>query len=79
MSKPLSQTQMLIELEQVVEENLDRHLKVAKEWFPHECRCRAVAIGLDAGRDFAGRQRADRLATGPEPASAGAARRVAER
>ena len=33
---PMTQTQMLLELEPVVEENLDRHLKVAKEWFPHE-------------------------------------------
>ncbi len=36
MAKPLNQTQMLLELEQVVEENLNRHLTVAKEWFPHE-------------------------------------------
>jgi acyl-[acyl-carrier-protein] desaturase len=32
----MNQTQLLLELEQVVEENLNRHLKVAKEWFPHE-------------------------------------------
>ena len=36
MTRPLTQTQMLLELEQVVEENLNRHLKAAKEWFPHE-------------------------------------------
>ncbi len=36
MSGPLSQTQLLLELEPVVEENLNRHLTVAKEWFPHE-------------------------------------------
>lgn len=36
MNKPLTQTQMLVELEQVVEENLNRHLSVAREWFPHE-------------------------------------------
>ena len=35
-STPLSQTQMLQELEPVVEENLNRHLSMAKEWFPHE-------------------------------------------
>ena len=33
---PLDQTGLLIELEPVVAENLDRHLKLAKEWFPHE-------------------------------------------
>ncbi|GIG92524.1 acyl-ACP desaturase [Plantactinospora endophytica] len=33
---PLSQTALLIELEPVVATNLDRHLKSAKEWFPHE-------------------------------------------
>ena len=32
----LSQTDLLRELEPVVEENLNRHLKVAKEWMPHE-------------------------------------------
>ncbi len=48
MSKPLSQTQMLIELEQVVEENLNRHLKVAKEWFPHEY------VPWSDGRNFDG-------------------------
>ena len=36
MSETLSQTQMLQELEPVVEENLNRHLTMAKEWFPHE-------------------------------------------
>ncbi|NJP33854.1 acyl-ACP desaturase [Micromonospora thermarum] len=32
----LSQTALLHELEAVVEKNLDRHLSIAKEWFPHE-------------------------------------------
>ncbi|MFD0665500.1 acyl-ACP desaturase [Thermocatellispora tengchongensis] len=32
----LSQTQLLHELEPVVAQELDRHLNVAKEWFPHE-------------------------------------------
>ncbi|MFE9201639.1 acyl-ACP desaturase [Micromonospora sp. NPDC007230] len=32
----LSQTALLHELESVVEKNLDRHLSLAKEWFPHE-------------------------------------------
>lgn len=33
---PMSQTALLVELEPVVAENLDRHLGLAKEWFPHE-------------------------------------------
>jgi acyl-[acyl-carrier-protein] desaturase len=48
MTEPLTQTQMLIELEQVVEENLNRHLKVAKEWFPHEY------VPWSDGRNFDG-------------------------
>ena len=36
MSAPLSQTELLLELEPVVESNLNRHLSMAKEWFPHE-------------------------------------------
>jgi acyl-[acyl-carrier-protein] desaturase len=32
----LDQTGLLVELEPVVAENLDRHLSLAKEWFPHE-------------------------------------------
>jgi acyl-[acyl-carrier-protein] desaturase len=35
-SNPLTQTELLLELEPVVEANLNRHLGVAKEWFPHE-------------------------------------------
>lgn len=35
-SAALSQTALLMELEPVVEKNLNRHLTVAKEWFPHE-------------------------------------------
>ena len=31
----LTQTELLYELEPVVEENLNRHLAIAKEWFPH--------------------------------------------
>ena len=48
MSKSLTQTQMLIELEQVVEQNLNRHLSVAKEWFPHEY------VPWSDGRNFDG-------------------------
>ncbi|MBU2666684.1 acyl-ACP desaturase [Actinoplanes bogorensis] len=33
---PLDQTALLIELEPVVATNLERHLSLAKEWFPHE-------------------------------------------
>jgi acyl-[acyl-carrier-protein] desaturase len=33
---PLDQTTLLLELEPVVATNLDRHLSLAKEWFPHE-------------------------------------------
>ena len=32
----MPETALLSELEQVVEENLNRHLSCAKEWFPHE-------------------------------------------
>src|SRR5680860_400718 len=45
---PITQTQMLLELEPVVEENLNRHIKVAKEWFPHEY------VPWSDGRNFDG-------------------------
>ena len=45
---PMTQTEMLLELEQVVEENLNRHLTVAKEWFPHEY------VPWSDGRNFDG-------------------------
>ena len=48
MSEPLSQTQLLLELEPVVETNLNRHLGVAKEWFPHEY------VPWSDGRNFDG-------------------------
>jgi acyl-[acyl-carrier-protein] desaturase len=48
MSEPLSQTQMLLELEPVVEANLNRHLTMAKEWFPHEY------VPWSDGRNFDG-------------------------
>jgi acyl-[acyl-carrier-protein] desaturase len=44
----LTQTDLLRELEPVVEENLERHMKVAKEWFPHEY------VPWGDGRDFDG-------------------------
>jgi acyl-[acyl-carrier-protein] desaturase len=34
--KELTQRQLLVELEPVVERELERHFKAAKEWFPHE-------------------------------------------
>src|SRR3712207_3373366 len=40
-------TRLLRELEPVVEENLERHLGVAKEWMPHEY------VPWGQGRDFA--------------------------
>jgi acyl-[acyl-carrier-protein] desaturase len=48
MTAQLSQTEMLLELEPVVEANLDRHLAVAKEWFPHEY------VPWSDGRNFDG-------------------------
>jgi acyl-[acyl-carrier protein] desaturase len=44
----LTQTDLLRELEPVVVENLERHEKVAKEWFPHEY------VPWSEGRDFDG-------------------------
>ncbi|WP_157245203.1 acyl-ACP desaturase [Nonomuraea typhae] len=44
----MTQTELLHELEPVVAGELDRHLKVAKEWFPHEY------IPWSQGRDFDG-------------------------
>ncbi len=48
MSEPLTQTQLLLELEPVVESNLNRHLSMAKEWFPHEY------VPWSDGRNFDG-------------------------
>ena len=47
-SAAMSQTDLLRELEPVVEENLERHLKVAKDWMPHEY------IPWSEGRNFPG-------------------------
>jgi len=44
----LSQAALLLELEQVVEANLNRHLSVAKEWFPH------TYVPWSEGTDFDG-------------------------
>jgi len=48
MNATMTQTQMLLELEQVVEENLNRHLSVAKEWLPHQY------VPWSDGRNFDG-------------------------
>ena len=44
----MTQTQLLLELEPVVEQNLNRHLSMAKEWFPHEY------VPWSEGRDYDG-------------------------
>ena len=46
--KDLTQQQLLMELEPVVEKELERHLKAAKEWFPHEY------VPWSDGRNFDG-------------------------
>jgi len=43
-----TQTQLLLELEPVVASNLDRHLSMAKDWFPHEY------VPWSDGRNFDG-------------------------
>ena len=43
----LESTQLLTELEPVVEDNLNRHLAIADEWMPHEY------VPWSLGRDFA--------------------------
>ena len=43
---PLPPTDLLVELEPVVAENLDRHLETAKDWMPHEY------VPWSQGRDF---------------------------
>ncbi len=47
MARALTQTEFLVELEPVVEENLHRHMGVAKEWFPHEYVPRDDACTFD--------------------------------
>jgi len=48
MTGRLSTTELLLELEPVVEANLNRHLATAKEWFPHEY------VPWSQGTDFDG-------------------------
>ncbi|MBO0853850.1 MAG: acyl-ACP desaturase [Nocardia sp.] len=47
MTRDLTQLELLVELEPVVEETMNRHLKVAKEWHPHDY------VPWDEGRNFA--------------------------
>ncbi len=44
---PALQTRLLLELEPVVEQNLNRHIGLAKEWHPHDY------VPWSRGRDFA--------------------------
>src|SRR6478672_911437 len=63
MSAPLTQTQMLLELEPVVEANLNRHLSMAKEWFPHEY------VPWSDGRNFDGPLNGDAWSVEDSPMS----------
>ena len=47
MARDMTQLELLTELEPVVGENLDRHLKIAKDWNPHDY------VPWDEGRNFA--------------------------
>ncbi|GAB0101879.1 acyl-ACP desaturase [Nocardia sp. JMUB6875] len=47
MAKDLTQLELLTELEPVAEENVNRHLSLAKEWHPHDY------VPWDEGRNFA--------------------------
>src|SRR4029078_3090321 len=49
----VSESDLLRELEQVVEVELNRHLKVAKEWFPHDY------VPWSEGRNFDGLMEGD--------------------
>jgi acyl-[acyl-carrier-protein] desaturase len=49
----MTQTQLLLELEQVVAQNLDRHTAISKEWFPHDY------IPWSEGRNFDGLMEGD--------------------
>ncbi|WP_043657960.1 acyl-ACP desaturase [Nocardia thailandica] len=47
MARNLTQLELLLELEPVAADNVDRHLAMAKEWHPHDY------VPWDRGRDFA--------------------------
>ncbi|MGM7648101.1 acyl-ACP desaturase, partial [Nocardia sp. JW2] len=47
MTKALTQLEILTALEPVAEQNLNRHLSIAKDWHPHDY------VPWDEGRNFA--------------------------
>ncbi|MGW4636029.1 acyl-ACP desaturase, partial [Nocardia sp. NPDC004415] len=47
MTKDLTQLEILTALEPVAEQNLNRHLSIAKDWNPHDY------VPWDEGRNFA--------------------------
>ncbi|MGW4636741.1 acyl-ACP desaturase, partial [Nocardia sp. NPDC004415] len=47
MARNLTQLELLIELEGVAADNVDRHLSMAKDWNPHDY------VPWDEGRNFA--------------------------
>ncbi|GAB2534811.1 acyl-ACP desaturase [Nocardia heshunensis] len=47
MTRPATQLELLIELEPVAAQNLDRHLSMTKDWHPHDY------VPWDEGRNFA--------------------------
>ncbi|MBF6171815.1 acyl-ACP desaturase [Nocardia blacklockiae] len=47
MARNLTQLELLLELEPVAEQNVDRHLSMAKDWHPHDY------VPWDEGRNFA--------------------------
>ena len=47
MARNLTQLELLMELEPIAEQNVDRHLSMAKAWHPHDY------VPWDAGRNFA--------------------------
>jgi acyl-[acyl-carrier-protein] desaturase len=62
-SEPRSTEDLLFELEPVVATELDRHLSVAKEWFPHQY------VPWSRGRDFDGPMGGEAWATEQSPVS----------
>jgi acyl-[acyl-carrier protein] desaturase len=66
--RPLTDVELLRELEATVAANLNRHLELAEEWLPHEW------VPWSRGRDFTG---ADGLAWAPEQSHLPEAARVA--
>jgi len=63
MSKTMTQTELLRELDQVVVGELNRHEKVAKEWFPHDY------VPWSEGRSFDGLMGGDQWSEGDSEVS----------